>query len=121
MQTVMDVPIGSQGPGAKDQRGDVTLAHCSHAHDDSEFSRLRARLVGMNRERGVEVGRGFEGILLRQVGTDQRAAGGGGRASPFHERLDGRVVLLEVPLEVAVARTEVQECALKRLVDLLLR
>ena len=99
----------------------MAFADSAHAHDHPQLAGLRAGLVGVDRERRVEVGSGLEGVLLSEVGTDQGPSCGGCDVSCLHQSGDGGVVLLQVTLEIAMTRPEVGEGLLQCRDDLILR
>ena len=68
-----DRAAGVQVARAKRDRRDVSLARRPQAQDESKRARRQIRLVGVRHDRGVEERRGFERVLVREVGAEKQA------------------------------------------------
>ncbi len=114
----LDVVVGIDDAGAEDDGGDVPLAGRPQAHDDPHRTGGNVALVEMRDDRGVEEGRGFDGILGGQVGPNQHAAIARAVVR-LADNFQGRsAVLVEHGGDVAVAGTELQEHLVQQAVDL---
>ena len=70
-----DPALGVDRAGAEGDGRDVPLAGGPQADDEPARAGGQARLVGVPDHRGVEQGRRFQGVFLREVRADQQAAG----------------------------------------------
>ncbi len=102
----MDLVIGGDDAGAKDNRRHVPLAGGAETHDEPHRAGGKIALVVMRDDRRVEERRRLDRILGGQVGPDQQPA----IAREFvraADHLHGRAaILIEHGGNVAVAGTE---------------
>jgi len=117
----LDLVVGIDDAGTKDNGGDVPLARRPQTHDDPDRTGGNVALVVMGNDRRIEQRRGFDRILRGQVGSDQHPAIA--RAVVRLVRLAGDfqgrpVVLVEHGSDFAVAGAELEEHLVQQAVDL---
>ena len=114
----LDLVVGVDDAGAKDDGGDVPLARRPQAHDDPHRAGGNVALVVMRNDRRIEECRGFERIFRGQVGPDQHLAIARAvvwLAGDFQAR---PVVLVKHRGDAAMAGAKLHEHVVQQAVDL---